>query len=461
METIFKKKLSQEEVLFLCIQIVPYIFYIYLIQIELGNNTAPDSFRYLWEFEKASSLAYFLNSSLSVRAIYTFAQNNIILISQIQLAFIAAVQLSFYSYFKNKERFHNIILATTLTLLFSSHHSKWLVNIAMSDSLFTSFNFLFLITICYISKANKPWQKIIILLIAVFFILSRNPAPYVVAFTVLLLFALKSFQDKLPVTLLAVIVCFSILSIKITNKFDTSTELNAAQNILLKVLPDKEKVQVFHEQYGMPLGTYVETCSGGTVNSLCFNYQRIQSGSTYTRNYRVTIDDFYFADWIRDKGMKSWQHYIFIQNPKESLQSFVRGYKSKFNSLFQKPPYVFQGEKYRTLPDVMDPFVFLGKLYLFLHIDNIYSLLAIIFFSLLLYCTSNFKKEFLLITIMLAEGLALFFIGFFGDTSAPRQVYPGLFTLYLGQLLFLYYTGKIIISNTYCYLTDKLCLVKL
>lgn len=442
-ETINKTS-QYEDIFLLCLQMVPFVFYIYFVQVQLDNIVAADSFRYLWEGEHSSTLFYFLNSSLSVRTIYTLAQNDSVLICQIQLAIFAAVQLCFYSYLKTENRWHNIFVAVSLSLLFASFHSKWLVNFLMSDSLFTTFNLLFVLAICFVSKISKPWQKFGVLFIAIFFILSKNPAPYVAASVAILVYTARLFFDRLPIAILIVVVATSLVSIKMISQFDTTTELNAAQNIMLNVLPDKTRTKVFTELYDMPRGPYLETCSNGNVNLLCLKYQSAQNGSNFTRSYKVITDDFGFSDWIREKGMKSWQHYILFQEPWETINLFIKGYNKKFDALFAKTPSQFWDENYDTFLDKYDSFVALGKIYQFFHLNTIYSLLSVICISGLLYFRSGYKKEFLLIIVMLADGLAIVFIGFFGDISSHRHVYPGILSIYIGQLLFIYYAAKVL-----------------
>ena len=426
---------KHSEKLLIVLQLIPYLYYFYLLETSLPKNLAADSFRYLWE--NGSLLSFFTNSSFTIRSLYLFTANNIDLIAHIQLAFVAAAQISIYKALSNKSLFKNTLVAAILTLLFASHHCKWLFNFAMSDSLFISLNILFITSLCAIEKNSSTQKKILITIIAAVFIFSRNLAPYIATLTIIITFTLQTFYKKGSLLILTIIIALSFCSLATTSKFDTSTELNASQSIILKIFPDKEKVALFHEKYGMPVGPFIDACRGGNVNAYCFNYQRVQTGSTYTRTYKVTTDDFYFADWIRTEGMKSWQHYLFIYDFKNTLKNFYTGYKEKFTGIFKQTPSEFWGEEYRTPLDSADPFVYLHKAFILLHLNNLIALSMFIVCSLFFYFTTHLKKEFLCLTLFHIGGMALFFIGYFGDISSDRQVYPGILSIYIGQTFFI------------------------
>ena len=452
-KTYFKKISQYQDQILIIAQLIPYLFYIYLIEIKLDKSVAADSFRYLWE--NGSTFAYFTNSSLTIRLIYTFAENNLNLICQIQLALVAIAQLSIYRYLKNDKPFNNIAISAILIIFSLSHHSRWLVDYAMSDSLFISLFFIFLSTYFCSSKNDSSIRKFTTILITTIFIFSRNLGPYIVLLTIPLITILNFRYQKYSPLVIVASILISISAISITNKFDTSTELNAANNITIRILPDENKTKLFHELYGMPIGPFVKTCAGGSINSMCFNYQRIQTGSTYTRTYKVTVDDFHFADWIREKGMKSWQNYIFFQDTRNTFETFTKAYKWKFYLMFQTAPSEFWGKQYTIIPDRIDPFVTLYNLYSSLHLNNLLSLLVVITFSFVIYCTSGLKREFLFTTVLLIDGLGLFFIGFFGDASSQRQVYPGILTIYIAQFLFIFFLTKLLFCKLKYYFLKK------
>ena len=440
MQHLLKKLLEHPTRVLVVIQLLPYIYFSYLFGIELDKVIAADSFRYLWE--NGSTLAYYTNSSLTVRLLYSFAQNNLHLITQIQLALVAIAQIFLFNYLKNKSVVNNAVIALILLLLSLSHYSKWLVNYALSDSLFMSLNFIFLTAYCQAGKDDSTRKKILLTFITIAYIFSRNPAPYIASATLILIYFLQFFKQRIPVTGIIAGLVIAVLSISITTRLDSSTELNAANNIMMHIFPFKEKTLLFHEKYGMPLGPFTDTCARGSINSMCFNYQRIQTGTTFTRSYKVTTDDYRFADWIREKGMKSWQHYIFLEDTANTKKNFIQGYPRKFKAAFKNPPAQLLGIEYQTLPDSLDPFYLLQKLYEKTYLDNLLSLIGIIILSISLFLLSTCKREFLLTSIMLLNGSATYFISFFGDASSYRQVFPGILTIYIGQLLFLYFFSK-------------------
>ncbi|MDH4318606.1 MAG: hypothetical protein OEV64_09475 [Desulfobulbaceae bacterium] len=372
---LLKRLLEHNNRILVVIQLLPYIYFSYLFEIELDKVIAADSFRYLWE--NGSTLAYYSNSSLTVRLLYSFAQNNLHLITQIQLALVAIAQIFLFNYLKNKSFVNNTAIALILFLLSLSHYSKWLVNYALSDSLFMSLNLIFLTANCQAGKDDSTRKKILLTCITIAYIFSRNPAPYIGSATLILIYFLKFFNQRIPVTGIITGLVIAIISISITTQLDSSTELNAANNIMLHIFPHKKKTLFFHEKYGMPLGPFTDTCARGTINSLCFNYQRIQTGTTFTRSYMVTTDDYRFADWIREKGMKSWQHYIFFEDTANTVKSFIQGYPIKFKAAFKSPPAQLLGIKYKTLPDFLDPFYLLQKFYVKTHLDNLFRLWAL------------------------------------------------------------------------------------
>lgn len=436
------------------VQLTPYIGYMFFLENFVTKNIWPDSFRYLWE--QGSVFAFITNSSLSVRVLYSLLDSNIGLICCVQLAFVAISQIAIYRVLCNGRLSRDLPIALILIILFASHNSKWMYNIAMSDSLFTSLYFLFIAAVCMYSDQDSSYKKSFSCFIVVLFIFSRNPAPYIAIFTCTGVFLVRLIFRQKTIFLTVATIFLSIIAIISTSAFDTTTELNVTQNILKKVFPDKEKTRFFHEKYDMPVGPFVDICKGGTVNSLCFNYQRIQSGSTYTRTYKVTFDSFGFADWVREKGMQSWQHYLLVENFGNTMQEFASQYQIKFTNLFKQPPSNRWGGDHWAQLDTFDPFRILGRLFTLIQLDNAYSLIAMIIISMACYIATGLKNEFLFTGTLITSGIAMTFIGYFGDVGSDRQVYPGIYSIYIGQLFFIFLQAELILKKIHIFIKKPL-----
>jgi hypothetical protein len=436
-------KKHHHEALLIVLQLVPYVAYLYLLESTFNKIPVADSFRYLWH--EGSLVAFITNSSLSVRLIYWLLGNNIELICSAQLLVVAISQIAIYRCIRNGILSRDITLAALLTLLFSSYHSRWLFNFVMSDSLSASLYLLFIVVICLGDDKNTIKEKVFAISIIFLFIFSRNTAPYIALVAAIGVFLLKMIFKKKSYVVTAFAISLSFMAITTTNIFDTSTQLNAAQNIIIKIFPDDEKTALFHAKYGMPIGPFIKSCRGGAVNSLCFDYQRIQTGSTYTRTYKVTVDNYGFADWIREKGMQSWQHYLLIHDTVNTFKGLVSGYAYKFSVLFNTSPEEFWGVEYRTLIIPFDPFTMLNGLFISLNFDNVYALSFFIVASLTGYLVTPMKRQFLFSGVLLVSGFALFFLGLYGDIGSERQVYPGILSIYLGQVLVIFFVAQLII----------------
>jgi|GEM_PF-3368569 len=428
------------ELLLQIVQLVPYGWYLYLLAHKMDYNNAPDSFRYLWE--KGGAIYYFVNSGLSVRLVYSFFSNNINLICPAQLLLVAISQLAIYRCFRTTGRIANAFFAFFLILLFTSGNSRWLFNFTLSESLFVSFYILFTVSICRLVNKNNIINFSIYMFFLFLFLSARSMSAYVSLLVILIIFTLNIFNWKRILGMTVVTIILSASSLYIIGKYDTASELNAAISIIPVIFSDPEKVAYFRDHYDMPVGPFIETCHGGNYNTLCFDYQRIQSGSTYSRNYKVLIDNYGFTDWIREKGMDSWMHYILVHNFSQTIRTFIKGYQQKFSIFFEydKKDVKENGKSEIVKFMSTDSFVVLKRLFIMLHLDTIAALAGCVALSSLLFLRSRSNNHYLFVTLTLVAGVAMFFIAYFGDTPhSIRHLYPGMFSVFIGQATFLFF----------------------
>lgn len=391
-----------------------------------GTTATADTFRYFWPGELTRY--YFLSSSLTVRTLNLLLGNNFDYIGHVQLIIAFLPPVALYLGLRSRNPVFNIFLVLVLLVLYASAGPIRYFNIVSSDSLFLSLLLTFTVALY---RGSYPGRWLVVALFGILFIFSRNAAPYIVLVQ-LALYVLLRFRDlggPRMVAAILILLAASLTSLGIIRCCDTTKEINAVDNIYTHVFPYPEKVTYFRERYGMPVGPFLETCVKGTssVNDPCIEHVAIYTGDSITRQYRVTQDDYGFSDWIRQKGMRSWQHYVLFANTAETLRTFIDAYGNYARHMF------WQNEN-----NPLKTFVFLGRFYDALGVFNTTALLLYVGLGFVVYFYLG--KDTILETglILILLSLPIFFIGLFGDAEETfRYTYPAVICLYLGFLFYL------------------------
>jgi hypothetical protein len=121
----------------------------------------------------------------------------------------------------------------------------------------------------------------------------------------------------------------AVAAMLITQTWDTSVQLNAANDIFARVLPDQRLEQHFHEQHGMPRGDYLEQVRGKSVVS------RLDGGPIFmtnpsTRNYELVPDRYGFLAWIKQRGFREYWKHRLLHEPGATLLEFRRALRALY-----------------------------------------------------------------------------------------------------------------------------------
>jgi hypothetical protein len=409
--------------------LIAYGFHLYHYLAE-GAFYTSDSFRYIWKTELSHH--FLLASSLTVRTLNRLLGNDRDLIGHVQLIFAFVPPIALYLGLRTHSLKFNLFLIMVLFALYVSTGPIRYFNIVSSDSLFVSLLLTFTVVL-FCSPHRYRW--FLVLLVGIPFIFTRNAAPYIVLAQLALYLVLRFRDLRVKKMLISMFVLFStcLTSLAIVECCDTTKEINAVDNLYTRIFPDPEKVEYFRTHYGMPVGPYIEICVAGTssVNDPCVDHEAIYTGDAVTRQYRVTQDDYGFSDWVRQKGMKSWQHYILVANTANTLRQMNDAYGRYAENMFWEN----ENKKIKS-------FVYLSRIYNAIGIFNDMVLGVYLMLGVTVYLYLGQDKILEMGMILILVSLPIFFVGFFGDAEElDRYTYPAVVCLYLGFLF--YFIGMV------------------
>ena len=427
-------------VLFLAICIITIPFFTRLQDFqkdEITTARVADSFRYVWS-KPGIDKYFFQSSSLSVRTLNKINNNTDKKIAVTQLVFTyLGFACLFISLIKNNIGW-NIFSALFIIYIYMSDSTIWYFNVITSESIFLS-TYIALISILF-WKNNNIIKITASLLFGSLFIFSRNAAPYI-SIALLCMFLLTgAYKNKINILISGLLIFLVSVSLFIIKHYDTTKEINAVDNLYSRVFTNNENIKIFRETYGMPVGPFIEVCrkGGNNVNLPCVNQEAIYTGDAVTRQYRLTQDEYGLAEWVREKGMKSWQHFLLFKNPAYTYGEFSKALETLALDVFKNEngPYdsftvmrwIYEKLRLNTLP-VMITFILFGTCAAFVSNDSLIKISV----------------------SFLVGGLASLFVGYFGDSEEIRRyTYPAIASLYIGTYIFiLWLIPKICMLFTY------------
>lgn len=418
----------------LLVLLVPYL---YQLNVLLNQDVVrlADSFRYLWTAELRWE--FFTASSQTVRAIYYLLGNEAAAIAPTQLAlgFLPAVTL--FLALKRNNHFYNLSIVVLLAALSLPNDFLWYHRVLISDSIFTS---LLLGFTALLFGYTGPARAAAILAIGTLFIFSRNVGPYVVI-AQLLIYAVshrRALRRIGELVIISVLLFLCAIALWVAGCCDTTKEINVADNLYSRVFHDPERVDYFHENYDMPVGPFVQVCTKGhsNVNTPCFDHESIYTGDPYTRQYRLTQDRYGFADWVRERGMQSWQHYLLFGNPLWTLQVYRKAYDYYASDTFADSEL-----PYDLFPILATVFGWLGML-------SFSGIIIYLLAGAFVYFRWGRDRVLGLGLAYIISALVALFIGFFGDSEElDRYTYPAMLCLYWGLVVYMLGMSHVVSSG--------------
>ncbi|GMR06665.1 MAG: hypothetical protein BMS9Abin25_1282 [Gammaproteobacteria bacterium] len=401
---------------------------------DKGAILLSDSFRYIWEIE--FSRYFFSASSVFVRALNYLLGNNLFYIAIAQLAIGFLAPLFIYLALKRDNYVYNLFLGLLLAILYISAGPLRFHDVVSSESIFTS---LFITFTAILFSYYGKRRNLLLLLTGIPFIFSRNPAPYIILVQ-LILFSFFAFPRTFRRTSLASLVILSALSLFALwqiQYYDTTKEINVADNLFSRIFPYPEKVEFFKLNYGMPDGPFIELCqkSGSNVNDPCLDHEAFYTGDSLTRQYRLTNDEYGLADWIRKDGMHAWTNFILFQDTRDTVETFTDSYQRLSQNMFNNKRHINQ----------YDVFPLLANLFSKMGFFNFTGIVIYLFIGMFTYFFAGRDETLKLGLAYMLSSFPAFFIGLFGDSEEiTRYTYPAILSLYIGILIYILAYGRLI-----------------
>ncbi len=314
----------------LLVIILPFLYYLYLVQTTLWPFVGHDSFSYLWDLPISTD--FFTNRSLTQRSIFFLLGNKPHLIAVLQTTLFCATALIVFSVFRTGAKWRNLTLALIIAFCFSSYTIS-VFGIAICSepvylALFLSFSLLY----CYTYNAEHNARvTLLVLCLGVAFIFSKNIAPFTTLILVCSSFLLRK-SDRFRTVLNLIFISLSLLSIFVTQHYDSSVNINIANNLYIRVFPYPERVELFSKRFNMPVGDFIKTCAGGNVNTPCINGRAIYTVDQKRKNYRLERFRHPLIRWIKRHGSRSMTSYFLFYGVKDTYKEFSLSFAELFSS---------------------------------------------------------------------------------------------------------------------------------
>ncbi len=448
--------------------VLPFLYY-WRETLDLMPYNMADSYAYLWR--RSFNWHFFTGRCLTQRTVFHYlCESNLRTIVAVQLAAFAGSAVLIYALLRRHVGLMvRLGLAAAIAFIFTSYTLNIHSIVVSSEPLFIAIALVFPLVVFLWPHDTRHWA---VLAFGILFIFSKNVAPFMAMGIVILAVVSdaihrRHFPTIRMLIVYAVLGVFAIISMVITQKWDRAVDLNTLNNICQRVLTDEETTAYFIEHYGMPEGAYIQQVRGGGSGSQ-IDRKRLYTVLPETMNFKLREDRYGFIEWVENDARGAFTHYMFVVQPMKTLKELLAGFhdfmtqKQAFN--FQDGTYQVDG-KYENLE--LDPMYYvvsdLGprnyeswppdsnfnrlvakgehRLKGFRGYDAIVvlknALLALGFGHLWLVLIYGLAALIAGTIIRKAHwlpvgggivlfGLALFFLSYFGDSSAAvRHLYPG------------------------------------
>jgi hypothetical protein len=272
-----------------------------------------------------------------------------------------------------------------------------------------------------------------------------------------LMLRLITVRERIDTHILAVylvLVVVSLTSIAVTLTYDTSIQINTVNNMYRRVFPDPAITTYFQTQHGMPVGPFVKQCQGAWIGEPCFGHSLITINPR-TRNYELVADAFGFVKWVQQHGQHAYLQFLLWDSTMATYHEFHRVVREVMHSdavIFinsylgaNLPNNTSNNLKVLTLSSPsgaigflgFDPFLLIRSVLLVFKFEYIEVLCLYIVIGLVITRRCRYVSYVPLATSMLAIGLELLFLSFFGDSmEVIRHIFPALVILELGGFLY-------------------------
>lgn len=409
----------------------------------------PDSFAYLWR--ASFNIHYILGRSLTQRILFSACANNLNAITWLQAGVNLLLALVLYRKLRRPNLRFNLILAAGLALFLSSYTFTIGIAAICAEPLYTAL----LLMSPFILLAPEYRRPLPVFLFGICFIFSRNAAPYLLIF-MLLVHSVVCWQwpgRKMALTYGALIL-IAVFDIALMARVDTSIHLNVVNNMCLRVFPFPERTAYFNKRYGMPTGPFVNAFSGRNVNTAGMDGQYIYGINWTNRAYEMKLKDSYgFSAWVECRGQKSYLDFMLLRNPVATAREFQSYFKRHLNN-----PNAFGSILARHSPTEkrsnidraaggrawqrsgllgFDPFALTGSILSAVGLGNLFIVVALTLAGVIAMHVTGHKALMGLACTTILSSLVLFSLSVFGDgMEIERHLYPALLLYIAGFFLF-------------------------
>jgi hypothetical protein len=315
---------------------VPFAWALFWIVFRLRPVHMHDSFAYLWN--APVSAAFFTGRALSVRVVYSLCANHPQTIVVVQLAIACAVAVCIQLLVRSRAQTRaNLLTAATLALAATSFNYSLICLALGSDPLFLCLLTLFPFVLVLGRGRARP---LLVLAAGIALIFSHNTAPAIVLTALVAYAALRgrrvsmesaSSATRAELVALPLLGAVAIAASVITQSRDTSVEINAANNVFARVLPDERLAAHFHERHGMPRGDYLEQLRGRNVLAT-LDGRPIFRTNPDTRNYELVPDRYGFLTWVKERGFREYWKHRLLHEPVATLVELRRALRELYGS---------------------------------------------------------------------------------------------------------------------------------
>lgn len=402
------------------------IFFYITITTYINTPTVvpPDGYAYLW-LKKAFFIFelpeigintfFFTGRSFTQRFVFHLLENNFLLIYLFQSFLNLIVIIYLFHIFKGKNIFQKFLLLLFLTSISFSDFFRFSPNLIGPEPIYFNLFILFLLTVFYYDGSKR---NLLLISIGIFFIFSKQVAPFIVILSVILFLLLnyrETISSKEKNVLLSLCI-ISLSSIFISQRYDSSVKINAINNFFSRILISEERTNFCINNFQLPSGQYLKDCAvGGSVNSTCLGTQIYQINKT-SRNYDINEEMHPFLKWIN-----SYKSYPYIIYYLYNWRSTIAELNEEFDFIFRKGPlrffseYIFQLSQmkvtlyYPTYGNYAISFfgvLGVGINYLFLN-----RLSVAIFLNLLIFFSVKKYRKYSLILLIIIFSFVLSYLG--------------------------------------------------
>ena len=304
----------------------PFVYSLYWVAFRLEPIEMVDAFPYLWD--APLSAPYFTGRSLTQRVLYSLCREDPRTIAIAQLTGAALTALGAYLLLLDRDRpSRSLVVAAAIAFLATSFNTSLGAIALIPEPIHLELSIAFPLVLVY---ARGVLRIPCILAIGILTIFSKNTAPAIVLAEIAAYGAVRAVREdcsrgvavKALFPYAALALC-AFSSMAVSQRWDTSVELNAANDVFRRVLPDPIAVLHFHARHDMPESPAIDELRGQYATSK-LGGRAIFRINHATRNYELVPGDDPFLRWVAEDGFGHYVRHILFHEPMSTCTTLNR-----------------------------------------------------------------------------------------------------------------------------------------